>query len=212
MGRAKEPRDGVSIRVAEGRDVAAISGVLARAFDEDPFVAWMFPKDRRYRARRLYAIEAGFEYLPYGRVDVAVLKGRVKGAALWGRPDTSTGPGALRSAPHLAALLGVNRLPTVFRGLRRLAAQAPDVSHWYLAELGTDPDVRGAGAGVGLLRHGLERADLYGAPVFLESSSTRNLPFYERFGFRVLAEVSMPGGPTLHTMLREPGAVQRPRT
>ncbi|WP_017602590.1 GNAT family N-acetyltransferase [Nocardiopsis alkaliphila] len=206
MGRARERRDGVAIRAAGRRDMAAVSGVLARAFVEDPFVAWMFPQGRARRARRLYAIEAGFEYLPYGRVDVAVLEGRVVGAALWGRPGLSTGPGALRSLPHLVELFGIDRLPVVFQGLARLAEHTPRTPHWYLAELGTDPDVRGVGAGSGLLRHGLEWADAHGTPVFLESSSATNLPFYERFGFRVLAEVPMPHGPVLHTMLREPGA------
>ena len=212
MGRSEQRKDRVSIRVGGRRDVPAISEVLARAFDEDPFLEWMFPQDRRRRARRFYAIETGFEYLPLGRVDVAVFQGRVVGAALWGHPGTSTGLGALRSLPHLVPLFGVERLPTVFRGLARLAEHAPLESHWYLAELGTDPDVRGVGAGVGLLRHGLERADDHGAPVFLESSSARNLPLYTRFGFRVLAEASMPDGPTLHMMLREPGAGEEPRT
>lgn len=208
MGRAEERGNGLSIRAAGRRDVTAVSRVLARAFEKDPFVAWMFPEDLGRRARRLYAIEAGFEYLPYGLIDVAVLDDRVVGAALWGRPGVSTGPGALRSLPHLAALFGAERLPTVFRGLASLAEHTPRTPHWYLAELGTDPDARGVGAGVGLLRHGLERADLHGAPVFLESSNAENLPFYERFGFRVLAEVPMPDGPTLHTMLRDPEQVR----
>lgn len=209
MGRVEDGRDGVSIRAAGRRDVGAVSRVLARAFEEDPFVAWMFPEDHERRARRLYAIEAGFEYLPYGWVDVAVLGGRVVGAALWAGPTVSTGPGALRSLPHLAALFGANRLSTVFRGMARLAEHTPRTPHWYLAELGTDPDVRGVGAGVGLLRHGLERADQQGAPVFLESSKVENLPFYARFGFRVLAEVPMPDGPILHTMLRGPARTSR---
>ncbi|MBR8744290.1 GNAT family N-acetyltransferase [Nocardiopsis sp. MG754419] len=196
-----------AIRAAGRRDVTAISRVLGRAFEGDPFVTWMFPdpRERRRRARRLYAIEAGFEYLPHGRVDVAVLDGRVVGAALWGSPHSSTATAALRAAPHLAALFGARMLPTVLQGMARLAEHTPRTPHWYLAELGTDPDVRGAGAGVALLRQGLDRADADGTPVFLESSKAENLPFYARFGFRDAAEVPMPEGPTLHTMVRGAG-------
>jgi len=40
-------------------------------------------------------------------------------------------------------------------------------------------------------------------PAYLESSNQRDLPLYERFGFKVIQELSLPdGGPTLWTMLR----------
>lgn len=199
------------MRFAGTVDVPAIARVLGRAFEDDPFNAWMFPDpaELAIRSRRLYAIEAGFEYLPHGRVEVAELRGRVVGAALWGTPETSPLTAAralLRSAPHFAALFDPNRLPLVLRGMAMLGASAPDTPHWYLSELGTDPDVRGAGAGVALLRSGLRRADDSGHPVHLESSKAENLPFYERFGFRTTAEITVPEGPTLYAMRREAGS------
>ncbi|MET9709112.1 GNAT family N-acetyltransferase [Nocardiopsis alba] len=207
-----KPRTKASVREATTADVATIGHVLSRAFEGDPFDEWMFPDSalRPARSRRLYALEAGFEYLPHGRVEVAELDGRVVGAALWGDPDARDTWVALRVAPHLPEIFGMRRLPTVLKGLRRLEEHFPRHPHRYLAELGTDPDVRGSGAGKALLLSGLARADRSGLPTYLESSKAENLPFYERFGFRTTAAITVPDGPTLYAMSREPGAGETP--
>lgn len=210
MRSGTERRERARVRAAGATDVVEVARVLGRAFREDPFNAWMFPDPEELpdRSRRLYAIEAGFEYLPHGRVEVAELHGKVVGAAMWGDPAASGAASVmalLRSAPHFAGLFEPRRLPAVLRGMGMLGASAPSTPHWYLSELGTDPDVRGAGAGVALLRFGLRRADESGLPVHLESSKADNLPFYERFGFRATREITVPEGPTLYAMLREAG-------
>ncbi|WP_017580499.1 GNAT family N-acetyltransferase [Nocardiopsis valliformis] len=210
MGNGTQRKDRAQVRAAGASDVVEVARVLGRAFEQDPVNAWMFPDPDELprRSRRLYAIEAGFEYLPHGRVEVAELHGQVVGAAMWGDPEASRTASAmalLRSAPHFAGLFEPRRLPVIMKGMGMLGASAPSTPHWYLSELGTDPDVRGAGAGVALLRSGLRRADQSGLPVHLESSKAENLPFYERFGFRTTEEITVPEGPTLYAMLREAG-------
>jgi hypothetical protein len=51
----------------------------------------------------------------------------------------------------------------------------------------------------------LERCDAEGLPAYLESSKASNVPFYERFGFRVTQDLQLaPDAPTLYGMWREP--------
>lgn len=60
-----------------------------------------------------------------------------------------------------------------------------------------------------LLREILACADTDGVPAYLESSNERNLPLYERNGFRVIGDLRALGhGPTIWRMWREP----QPRT
>ena len=55
------------------------------------------------------------------------------------------------------------------------------------------------------MRSRLARCDAARLPAYLESSKERNVPFYERHGFRVTGELTIPGGgPTLWLMWRNP--------
>ncbi|HEV3227255.1 MAG TPA: GNAT family N-acetyltransferase, partial [Acidimicrobiales bacterium] len=60
------------------------------------------------------------------------------------------------------------------------------------------------GLGSSLMRETLDRCDRQGLGAYLESSNIRNVPFYERHGFRVLAEVSPSPEFTARPMWREP--------
>ncbi|MFD0534677.1 GNAT family N-acetyltransferase [Actinomadura luteofluorescens] len=66
---------------------------------------------------------------------------------------------------------------------------------------------QGNGLGAALLRSRLDRCDTEGLPAYLESSKERNVPYYERFGFRVTRELPLPGKgcPPVWLMWRDPG-------
>jgi predicted N-acetyltransferase YhbS len=72
----------------------------------------------------------------------------------------------------------------------------PDERHWYLGIVGVDPSVRGRGHGRAVIRPGLDAADRDQLEVSLETVR-RNLPFYERLGFRTAGNADLPDGPTL---------------
>ena len=77
--------------------------------------------------------------------------------------------------------------------------------HWYLGYLGARRDRQGQGLGTQMLREVLACADTDGVPAYLESSNERNLPLYERNGFRLIGDLRALGhGPTIWRMWREP--------
>jgi GNAT superfamily N-acetyltransferase len=90
--------------------------------------------------------------------------------------------------------------------LELVAARHPrDRKHLYLPFLGVRPERQGRGLGGRLLAERLARADAEGVPAYLESSSARNVPLYERHGFRHLGDpISLPDGPSVWPMWREP--------
>ena len=102
-----------------------------------------------------------------------------------------------------ALVNGTNRL-TGMRLLDAVDRAHPHEPHWYLAVLGVDPSMQGRGLGRALLEPVLDRCDEQFEPAYLETQKPDNLPFYERFGFRVVGEVSVAGSPTMWRMWRDP--------
>ena len=67
-----------------------------------------------------------------------------------------------------------------------------------------DPAFQSLGLGSVLLQHTLAKADAQGLPAYLESSNPANIPFYQRNGFEVMAELRSGDSPTIFSMLRQP--------
>jgi GNAT superfamily N-acetyltransferase len=82
-------------------------------------------------------------------------------------------------------------------------AHPREVPHYYLSLIGTHPEHRGKGVGMGLLRDNLEVIDAEHMPAYLESSNPANNKRYESVGFQAIGGFSYPGdGPYVTTMWR----------
>ena len=191
------------VRKATPADVPALTGALARAFDDDPVMEWLFPDLRRRPRWTRTFFEVRLRQLL--RQDEVWATGDRSGAALWAQPDRwklTVG----ETASLLARIaIGVGRRTVSgLRGLTLIEEHHPREPHWYLAVLGVDPPAQGAGLGSALLAPVLRSCDEDGVAAYLESSKERNIAFYARHGFRVTEEVRMPKGPPVWLMWRDP--------
>ena len=198
----------IGARPARRRDVRALSGVLGRAFYDDPVAMWMV-RDNDARARglpRMFATMAKHHFLAGGGAEVAGRDGVIGGVALWDPP------GRWRTTPREDWLMKPSFI-WAFRGRVGASQQVAEIMkknhpkepHWYLMLLGTDLTVRGAGFGQALMHSRLDRCDREHAPAYLEASKPDLVPYYSRFGFDVTGEITLPdGGPTLWQMWRQP--------
>jgi len=64
----------------------------------------------------------------------------------------------------------------------------------HLDSIAVEPKARGRGIGSALVEFGLAQARADGVGVHLETGTPRNVPLYERFGFRVYGDADAPGG------------------
>ncbi|MBS0425986.1 MAG: GNAT family N-acetyltransferase [Proteobacteria bacterium] len=114
------------------------------------------------------------------------------GAAIWHLPqppDVVARADAAKRA-QLAALLGPRGLANyraIVDFMAPHAARAVAPGAWYLSIIGVAPSQQGRGLGAQLLAAALSRATTQGRACYLETFTPRNLPFYERLGFRPLA-------------------------
>lgn len=199
----------VDVRFAQKPDVKELSHALGRAFFDDPVMMWMVPDDAK-RARALplvFGAMTRHHFIGNGAVQVASRAGTIGAAALWDPPGRwkQTPREEFRMMPSFLRAMGLQ----VGRGMgisELMKKHHPEEPHWYLAVIGSDPDVRGGGFGHALMTSRLDKCDREGAPAYLESSKESNVPYYMRFGFEVTGELTIPdGGPTMWQMWRRPG-------
>jgi GNAT superfamily N-acetyltransferase len=197
-----------AVRAARRDEAGLLGEVLADAFAEDPVFAWLIPPHVRGRDNRLRTFFTSMSrgYLRLGRP--CYVTSDASAAALWAAPGAWSMP--LSQIIHEAAPSELAFRGLLLRALRtqqqieRLHAEQSR-PHWYLGYLGTRHDRQGQGLGSQLLREVLAPLDTKGVPAYLESSNERNLPLYERNGFRVVGELQALGhGPTIWRMWREP--------
>jgi len=200
-----------TVRAFTKADLKPTCAVMARAFADDPLMAWIFP-DEEMRRRRLPAFFAASMRgtgLRFAGTEVMEVGGAVAGCANWLPPQAWMPPAwrQLLSLPGYVRTLG-SRFAVAGDTYATMMRVHPAQPHYSLAGIGTDPVLQGTGIGSALMRSRLVRCDATGMPAYLESSKASNVPFYERHGFRVTRELKIPGGgPMLWLMWRDPQPV-----
>jgi GNAT superfamily N-acetyltransferase len=175
--------------------------VLARAFEDDPVMEWLFAREgaRKRGAKRMFRTRLAQLIAQ----DEVYTTDDLAGAAIWALPGRWHV--SARETLELARIVLGPRLPVLFSGLQRVDGAHPRrPDHFYLAVLGIDPPRQGQGLGSALMAPVLELCDREGLPAYLESSKRRNVDFYARHGFRVRRELRLPKGPPMWPMWREP--------
>ncbi len=194
-----------AIRTLRESDRGPLVSVLVRAFAADPFTHWFVLDDRRRRERmaRLFdwylrqALVRGFSHTTDDCRAVAVWMGPKQWElSFWQQ---------VRLLPEVLRVVGLRRAPSRLHGLNVFQQAHPAPPHYYLALLGTDPAFQGHGLGSAVLRPGLARCDREHMPAYLETAAPQTIAFYERHGFRVCGELTVPhNGPRVRLMWREP--------
>ncbi|WP_156687649.1 GNAT family N-acetyltransferase [Mycobacterium sp. Marseille-P9652] len=195
-------------RPARESDIRELSRTMSRAFYDDPVMMWILPNppSRPAQLRRLFAAITRHHHLSGGGAEVACDGPGIGAAALWDPPNRwqHSGREEFAMMPSMIRAFGL-RTRKALAVLELMKSVHPEEPHWYLAAIGSDPDVRGKGFGQVLMRSRLDRCDAEYCPAYLESSKPENVPYYERFGFEVTREIRLPeGGPTLWAMWRPP--------
>jgi ribosomal protein S18 acetylase RimI-like enzyme len=190
----------VKIKTATAADKGPAIRTITHAFSADPVARWFYPDAQHYRENFPGFVEAfAGAALEHGSADCV---DNYAGAALWLPPGVHPDEKALFT-------LVQNTIPEpdraeVFALLEQMESRHPAEPHWYLPMIGVDPAQQRKGYGSALLKHALERCDSDDKLAYLESSSLKNLPLYERHGFELLGTIQVGSSPPLFPMLRRP--------
>jgi GNAT superfamily N-acetyltransferase len=192
---------GPVLRQAVRADLPHVVDTWVDAFSQDPYFRWVASDDQAYAAFAPawmtfiagLCFERGHTFVGD---DVAVA---------WIPPDLAlAGPEDFaRGRTILAAHAGEARADDAVACILAAREHAMADPHWTLQYVGVSSSSTGRGRGAAAVAAKLDEIDRDGLPCGLTSTNRRNLPFYERLGFRVVAEVPSPDGRvTLRPMVR----------
>ena len=184
--------------IAEASDQPGVVGVLTLAFADDPACRRLYPDPVQYLTFfpefvRLYggrAFDHGAAHSVAGH----------SGAALWIPPDVHPDDAALEDL--LERSVDDAAKPELFDVYAAMKSHHPEEPHWFLPLIGIDPFLQGRGLGMALMTYGLQACDRDGVQAHLDSTHPRNIPFYQRCGFELLATIEIGGHPPVYPMRR----------
>ncbi len=188
------------IRTATAVDAERCLGVLALAFGSDPPCRWAWPEPQQYlEAFPRFARAFGGGAVEYGTANH--YEG-FSGVALWLPPGVGSDEASLVRV--IQDTVAPARRDAMFSMFEQMDGFRPRDAHWHLPLIGVDPVYQGKGIGSALLRHVLNACDSQKVLAYLEATSPRNVPLYERHGFETLGSIQVADSPPVVPMLRNP--------
>lgn len=194
----------LAVRHARPEELEAVVAILVAAFHDDPVYRTSYPDAALFDAQLAdwFRLSIGYE-IHFGETYVTE---DFSAAAVWAPPGAPSIHDELKEQREalLSAQVGAEGAARRMQNGQAVSGP-PQTPHWYLGYLGVLPARQGVGIGSEVLRPILERVDREQMPVFLYSTNTRNVPFYERLGCQVQARDEWgAGGPIMTSLLREP--------
>ncbi len=180
--------------------------MLTRAYANDPQFVFVLPDERERLRRSPWFFSAVLRYT----AGVGTLLAVDGGVAILIPPGghVASLPRMVRSgliaAPFRLGPAALGRLTAFATASRDLRTGVVPGPFWYVGGIGVDPERQGQGIGTVLME---ELGALAGDPLCLETANERNVAWYERLGFAVIAEGRVPDGPLIWSMQRVPSRV-----
>jgi N-acetylglutamate synthase-like GNAT family acetyltransferase len=177
--------------IAHYSDKSIVIDILSQSFYDNKSVNYVIKddKNRLQRIRRLmdYSFEICFLF---GKVFLSDDK---KGCALILFPEKkkTTLKAIVLDVKFVLTCLGIKNLfKTVGREskIKKLHPRSPFVHLWFI---GVDPSCQNRGTGSYLLKEVIAEADKHQRNVYLETSTDKNISWYEKFKFKIYNEIEL---------------------
>jgi ribosomal protein S18 acetylase RimI-like enzyme len=201
MGSSKKPSSYFMIK-AKTDDKALVIDLLSQSFDDNQSVNYIIRQDKKRIQRVRSLMDYSYEVCSdFGEVLVSDDR---KACALLLYPHLKHT--TLKSIWldiklifQAIGLDGIKKAMTREAQIKKLQSKDKMTYLWFI---GVDTAHQHEGIGGKLLKEIIEEANMKILPVYLETSTLQNLPWYERFGFKIYNKLEL--GYTLFFLKREP--------
>jgi ribosomal protein S18 acetylase RimI-like enzyme len=172
-------------------DKNTIVDILANSFDDNKSVNYIIKQDKNRQRRIKQLMAYSFDVCNcFGRV---VLSEDKKACALIVFPDEkhTTLKSILWDIKLIANCIGVKGVSKAMSREKKIKDLQPKEPIYYLWFIGVKPDAQHRGIGSALLRQIIQDAEQENRPLCLETSTQKNIPWYQKFGFTIYNELDI---------------------
>lgn len=170
---------------ATAKDKGLIIDILTQSFQDNQSVNYLIPPD----GRRLNRIRALMDY----SYETCKLFGKVylsddkKGCALVSFPERkkTTLKSLLLEVKLILNGIGFGNISKAISREKAISKNYPADPIYYLWFIGVRPDSQNNGVGKQLMRDLVTESERMKRPIYLETSTVKNLPWYKKFGLDV---------------------------
>jgi ribosomal protein S18 acetylase RimI-like enzyme len=176
---------------AEYRDKSLIVDILSRSFDDNKSVNYIIKQDKKREERIKSLMAYSFEVCyASGKVFLSDDK---KACALIVLPEKrkTTLHSILWDLALIFSCTGISNVKKALQREAKIKALQPKGPMHYLWFIGVSPAEQHKGIGSALLSEIIAEAEREGRIICLETSTLKNIPWYQKFGFKVYNELDL---------------------
>lgn len=176
---------------AEKKDKQAVTDILTDAFFENRSVNYVIPQDQRKKAKIIKLMAYSFDVChAFGEVYLSDCR-RACALVLYPDRKRTTLQSIWWDLKLAATVFGPARTIRVLSREQLIRKHHPSFPFFYLWFIGVQKGSRHAGIGKQLMQELLQLSREQQKPVYLETSTPENVPWYQKQGFEVYAEESL---------------------
>jgi hypothetical protein len=172
-------------------DRPLVVNILKASFDNNKSVNYLIPQDDKRDKRLRRFMEYSFDVC-YSFGEVFLSDDR-KGCALILLPDKkrTTPKSMLWDITFILCSIGLSNVSKALNRESQIKSRHPKEPLYYLWFIGVDVEAQNNGIGSKLLAEVIAKGEAQNRVVCLETSTLKNIPWYEKFGFTIYDELDL---------------------
>lgn len=179
------------MKKADYNDKNLVVDILTKSFDTNQSVNYIVKQDQKRIKRVSSLMDYSFEvcYL-FGDVFLSEDK---KACALVLYPDKkkTTLKSILLDVKLIISCIGIENIKKALARESKIKQLQPKELMYYLWFIGVDPEYQNEGIGSILLDEIIKDSKHKQRPIYLETSTLKNLPWYKKYGFQIYNELEL---------------------